>query len=123
MRKDLYVVKFESANYCGAPETCMAWATDEDDAMDVAHDYAENFFYEQDQEQYLDENYGDDEGVLYANVISAGLLKGSEYEQWARDHIGMVPAVGGCGKAYHDESGNVQDCTSVEPCRACLTTK
>lgn len=41
-------------------------------------------------------------------------------EQWARDHIGITPAVGGCGTSYHDERGDVQDCTSVEPCRACL---
>ena len=41
-------------------------------------------------------------------------------EQWARDHIGTMPSVGGCGASYHDERGDVQDCTSVEPCRACL---
>ena len=41
-------------------------------------------------------------------------------EQWVRDHIGTVPAAGGCGTSYHDERGDVQDCTSVEPCRACL---
>ena len=41
-------------------------------------------------------------------------------EQWAREHIGTVPAAGGCGASYHDERGDVQDCTSVEPCRACL---
>ena len=41
-------------------------------------------------------------------------------EQWARDHIGTMPSVGGCGTSYHDERGDVQDCTSVEPCRACL---
>lgn len=41
-------------------------------------------------------------------------------EQWAMEHIGMTPAAGGCGTSYHDERGDVQDCTSVEPCRACL---
>lgn len=41
-------------------------------------------------------------------------------EQWAREHVGTAPSVGGCGASYHDERGDVQDCTSVEPCRACL---
>lgn len=41
-------------------------------------------------------------------------------EQWAREHVGTMPSVGGCGTSYHDEHGDVQDCTSVEPCRACL---
>lgn len=41
-------------------------------------------------------------------------------EQWAREHVGTTPSVGGCGTSYHDERGDVQDCTSVEPCRACL---
>ena len=41
-------------------------------------------------------------------------------EQWAREHVGTAPSVGGCGTSYHDERGDVQDCTSVEPCRACL---
>ena len=41
-------------------------------------------------------------------------------EQWAREHAGTTPSVGGCGTSYHDERGDVQDCTSVEPCRACL---
>jgi hypothetical protein len=84
MRKELYVVCFESMNYCGAGETCLAWGVDEEDAKEAAAEHAEDFYREQDEEQYIEEN-GEDGGVMWATVTSAVLLKGSEYEQWAFD--------------------------------------
>ena len=84
MQKELYVVCFESMNYAGAGETCMAWATSEEEAMEVAAQHAEEFYYEQDQEQYVEEN-GDDEDVMWATVTSAELLKGSRYEEFQKD--------------------------------------
>lgn len=51
MDKELYVVYFESANYCGYGEHCLVWAEDEVDAEDQATEYAENFYMEQDGDQ------------------------------------------------------------------------
>lgn len=82
--RELYVVCFESANYAGAGDTCMAWATSEKEAMGAAAQFAEEFYYEEDQDQYIEEN-GEDDGVMYANVTSAVLLKGSQYEEYQKD--------------------------------------
>ena len=84
--KRLYVVEFDSANYCGAPEHCLAWAHDEEDAMDEASVWAEEHYREQDQDQWEDENEGEDsDEVMWASMRSAVLLEGSEYAQWVED--------------------------------------
>lgn len=90
--KQLYVVYFESANYCGAGEYVLVWATDEDDALsnfDLAI-YAEDFYREQDQEQYNEEAGIDeddeqcwDEGVQWANIVRAELLETSDHKKYA----------------------------------------
>ena len=91
MTKELYVVYFESANFCGAGEYVLVWATSEQDAMDnfdLAM-YAEDFYREQDEEQYREESGYDedddswDEGVQWANIRSAELLEDSEHKEWA----------------------------------------
>ncbi len=86
MKKELYVVEFDSVNYCGAPEHCRVWAESEDDAMDEAAQYADDFYREQDEEQYMDEHDGEDADT-YGNVLSAVLQKGSKYEQWIADPV------------------------------------
>lgn len=82
--KELWVVEFESAHYAGASEHCLAWAENEDNAKDAAADWAEEFYYEQDQKQFLEENDSDD-GESYANVVSAQLLVGSDFEKYVND--------------------------------------
>lgn len=84
--KQLYVVYFESANYCGAGEYVLVWATDEDDAMsnDALIEYAEDYYRDQDYEQYMEENDGEEpDGVGWANIQSAELLSESEHEEYA----------------------------------------
>jgi hypothetical protein len=61
MEKELYVVYFESANYCGYGEHCLVWATDSEDAKEAATDYAEDHYYQQDEDQYKEEHEHDDE--------------------------------------------------------------
>ena len=86
--KRLYVVEFDSANYCGAPEYCLAWANDEEDAMDEASVWAEEHYREQDQSQWEDENEGEDsDDVVWASMRSAEPLEGSDYEQWVEDEV------------------------------------
>jgi hypothetical protein len=84
MEKVLWVVYFESANYCGAGEYCLVWATTEDDANEAATCYAENYFYEQDIDQYLEENDGEGDGVMYASLIQAYELSSDEAEDIRR---------------------------------------
>ena len=81
MTKELYVVEFESANYCGAGEYCLVWASNEKDAEDAASAHAEEFYYEQDSEQWEEENEGEsDEDVTWANMKSAYPLASDEAE-------------------------------------------
>lgn len=75
MSKELYVVYFESANYAGYGEHCLVWAEDEDEARDEATSYAEDFYYQQDQDQ-LEEDYEDMEtnSEPYASIEKVSKL-------------------------------------------------
>ena len=82
--RELYVIEFESANYCGAHETCMVWA---ESILDAELKFAESgwgeqYFQDQDQEQYFEEN-GYEEGVIWSYTKRAVKLAGSEYEEYA----------------------------------------
>lgn len=87
MKKELYVVEFSSANYAGAPEHCRVWAESEEDAFEQATQYAEDFYYEQDQEQWEEENPDMvDEGPgAWATMDKAEPQKGSEHEEFIAD--------------------------------------
>jgi hypothetical protein len=63
MEKELYVVYFESANYCGYGEHCLVWATSPEDAENEATSYAEDFYYEQDSAQFEEEHDHENEGA------------------------------------------------------------
>jgi hypothetical protein len=84
--QELYVVYFESANYCGYGEHCLVWATDEDDARDKASDWADEFYREQDLYQYKEEYGNDDEdeeylnGVVWASIMNVFPLASEEGE-------------------------------------------
>ena len=81
--RELYVIEFESANYCGAHETCMVWAESEAHAQEEFEQsgHGEEYFRDQDSEQYFDE-YGEDEGVLWCSFKRAVKVAGSEYEEY-----------------------------------------
>lgn len=84
--RELYVIEFESANYCGAHETCMVWAESEDHAQEEFEQsgHGEDCFREQDQDQYFDE-YGEDYGVIWCSFKRAVKVAGSEYEEHVND--------------------------------------
>lgn len=81
MTKQLYVIEFSSANYAGAPEYCTAWASTENEASDLASDYMENFYYEQDADQFLEENGYDNEDC-WSFVNSVELMEESEHKEF-----------------------------------------
>lgn len=85
MKEELYVVTFESANYSGAPEYCRVWAESEKDAMWQAEVYAEDFYREQDEDQYMDDYAEHPE--CWSSVCSAVLQEGSEYEEYIADPV------------------------------------
>lgn len=79
-----YVVYFESANYAGYGEHVLVWANSEEEAMsnDALIEYAEEFYREQDEAQYIEENGEDVDGVQWASIMSAEKLKGSRFEEF-----------------------------------------
>lgn len=79
----LWLIYFESANYCGYGEHCVVRSKDEEDARDIAEGYANEFYHEQDYDQYVDE-YGkeaaDEEG-FWANIQTCEEFDES-HESW-----------------------------------------
>lgn len=85
MDKQQYVVYFESANYCGYGEHAVVWAKDDEEARDLVAPFADDFYYEQDWAQY-EEEYGLDDDVCWASIISVELLADTEHaEFFAKD--------------------------------------
>ncbi len=84
MEMQLYCVYFESANYCGYGEYCLVMAESESDAMDneAVLAYAEEKYREEDEEQFIEENGEDTEGVIWAHVKTAVLVSGSDFEDY-----------------------------------------
>jgi len=88
MQKELWIVYFESANYCGYGQHCLVWATDEDDARDQATSYAYNYYFEEDGDQVKEdagweEDSGedfDDTGMEYANIVRVYPLASDQAE-------------------------------------------
>ena len=81
-----YVVYFESANYAGYGEHVLVWANSEEDAMsnDALIEYAEEFYREQDEAQYIEENGEDTDGVAWASINSAELLETSDLAKYVK---------------------------------------
>lgn len=99
MEKQLYCVYFESANYAGHGDYCLVMAESESDAMDNTDvlSYAEDMCREQHEDQYTEE-YGEDEAEnnLWASIISAELVEGSDVEQYIADpsQANFYPMIG-----------------------------
>lgn len=81
-----YVVYFESANYCGAGEYCIVRAETVEEATVLASAYAEDYYYEEDGLQYVEDN-GESNlvGVIWATIVSIDLLEDSS----VRDFVYM----------------------------------
>ena len=91
---EIYIVAFSSMNYCGAENHCSVWASSDEEAVEKATDWAEEYMYEQDTEQLEEDGY--DEGP-YAAMGEAVPLIGSEFEKYYSDHVqrdNFYPQVG-----------------------------
>lgn len=85
MKKELYVVQISSTNYAGAPEHCRVWAESEEDAMEAASAYANDFYYEQDADQWYSELEEDADTENWASIDHAVLQEGSVHEKYIAD--------------------------------------
>ncbi len=83
MEKELYIVEFASANYAGGASHCLVWATSEDAAEEAAWEYAENYYYEEDGDQLIEDGYDQSDACSVINW--AELVEGSEFEEFVKD--------------------------------------
>jgi len=88
MEKELYIVYFKSANYAGYGEHCLAWATSEDEAKNEASDWAEEFYYDQDNDTWEEDHCGECECEMWGSIEHAFPLaseKGKEFREYLAD--------------------------------------
>lgn len=76
--KKQFVVYATSANYCGYGEYCRVWALDEEDAKHASSDYFEDLYYQQDEEQYIEENGEDYDCCGWSHIEEAYALDSEE---------------------------------------------
>lgn len=76
----LYILYYESANYCGYGQHAVVRADNETEAQLLADGPMEDYFCDQDQDQYIEE-HGDDEYVIWANMLTCEELS-PEHESW-----------------------------------------
>ncbi len=78
MEKQLYVIEYESSQWCGGQSYCVAWAVSEDDAENEASIWMEESMRELFSSEYDEE---DNDDCAYT-VNSVELMAGSDNEQY-----------------------------------------
>lgn len=76
----LYILYYESANYCGYGHHAVVRAKNETEAELLAEDAMEDYFYEQDSEQYREE-HGYYDGGTWSSMMSCEELT-PEHKDW-----------------------------------------
>ncbi len=81
MQKQLYVIEYESAHWCGGQSHCVAWANSDHEAEDEAASFMESHMRELFSDGHEDEDFDGDGDPAYS-VIRVELLAGSEDEEF-----------------------------------------
>lgn len=81
------MVYFESANYAGYGEHCLVWASSEDEARSEASDYAEEFYYEQDEAKFLEEHECENTDMWATIIYTAPLAKFPNVQEYIKHPI------------------------------------
>lgn len=90
--KQLFIIDYESAHWCGGQSHCVAWATNDGDATEAASEFMEEHMRELFSDELADDRVegGDaDEDVQYA-VMNVQPLLGSGYEEYYADEVQRV---------------------------------
>lgn len=94
MNKQLWIIEYENAHWCGGELHCVVWAEDETEAEDLAAEHME-----QEQRELFDDHYspswddGDDHDLQDMDneqaysVVSVEPLIGSEFEVYYNDPV------------------------------------
>lgn len=76
----LFILYFESVNYCGYGHHAVVRAQDGQEACDKAAPFMEEYFQEQDEDQYVEEN-GTADDVSWACLMSCEPFD-KDHEDW-----------------------------------------
>ena len=85
MQKQLYIIEYESSQWCGGASHCVAWATSEDDAENEASMWMEESMRELFDSEYSTEaeHEGFEECAYTVNFVK--LMEGSGFEEYYAD--------------------------------------
>lgn len=72
MTKQLYLIDYECAHWCGGQSNVVVWAEDEDDAREVASYHMEEEMRELFSDEYEDEEHDDESSVSVNSVEEFG---------------------------------------------------
>jgi hypothetical protein len=82
MEKQLYIIEYENAHYCGGGLHCLVWATTADEAEEIAGDWMQDCQWELFSNEYEDdEDEGNFDECMYS-VMSVNLLETSDMKQY-----------------------------------------
>ncbi len=83
MEKQLYIIDYESSQWCGGGLHCVAWATSEDDAVEEASTWMEECQRDLFGSEYNDEDANDEDCAYTVNSVQ--LMEGSGFEEYYND--------------------------------------
>lgn len=81
MTKQLFIIDYESSQWCGGQSHCVVWATDADDAVDQASVYMEEEMRELFSDEYEDDEEECDSMECAYSVNSVEILD-EKNEHW-----------------------------------------
>ena len=80
MEKVLWVVEFMSYNYTSNSEYCIVWADSEYNAHVASAQYTEDFFFDKDYEQFLEDTGNLDCDIMWATTVEVTRLSSEQNE-------------------------------------------
>lgn len=86
MTKQLYIIQYDSAHWCGGESHCVTWAHSAEEAQEEAHEYMETSMRELFSDEYNDYYNDETETGAYdeecAYVVNWCELLTPEHEHW-----------------------------------------
>lgn len=81
--RQLYILEYESAHWCGGASHCVAWAENKQEAESEADSWMEESMLELFSDMHDDEPDLDDESAYTLNFVTP--LAGSDFEKYYKD--------------------------------------
>mgnify|MGYP000104832216 CR=1 FL=1 len=85
MNKQLYIIDYESSQWCGGQSHCVVWAENEDDAVIQAENHMHDEMTELFSDEYEDEGLDQDAECAYAVNSIEILDENNEHWEFFQD--------------------------------------